>query len=272
MSHRALAWVVPIQVLPSQKSVLWALANCANDDGLCWPSNAWLRLATCLSERTVQGAIQALVAAGLIEIVWGGGRGRTTRYRLLLGPVGVVAETPQDLRGCAEPETPQPLRGKSKTPRQVRGKSGETPHILLPLPGKTPQPLPPEPESTSKGVSPGEGKPAAPRAERGTRLPADWWPDEAQRSFAADLGLEVDWVAGQFRDHWHAKAGAAARMVNWDATWRGWCRRQVEFDARRRPVQPRKAPRLSGWERSIYDEDPAAEGARGPIIDMAAEG
>ncbi|WP_322997936.1 hypothetical protein [Castellaniella sp.] len=41
-----------------------------------------------------------------------------------------------------------------------------------------------------------------------------WTPDDALR------------VADSFRDYWAAKAGADARKVDWEATWRNWVRRE----------------------------------------------
>jgi hypothetical protein len=118
--------------------------------------------------------------------------------------------------------------------------------------------------------------PAAPAAGRGARLAPDWWPDAEERRFAADLGLDVDWVANQFRDCWHAKAGADGRKVDWSATWRGWCRRQVEFDAKRGGGAARAAPApkparfdARTWTGSIFD--PPGTVAGGPVIDMTGE-
>lgn len=48
----------------SQKIVLLALADCANDEGLCWPSMATLCKKCSKGERTVQGVIKQLVEAG----------------------------------------------------------------------------------------------------------------------------------------------------------------------------------------------------------------
>lgn len=48
----------------SQKIVLLALADCANDEGHCWPSMATLAKKCSKGERTVQGVIKELVSAG----------------------------------------------------------------------------------------------------------------------------------------------------------------------------------------------------------------
>ena len=65
-------------------------------------------------------------------------------------------------------------------------------------------------------------------AQRGSRLSKDWrlpkpwgewavselrWPESAVRS-----------EADKFRDYWTAKSGKDATKVDWEATWRNWCR------------------------------------------------
>ena len=83
----------------------------------------------------------------------------------------------------------------------------------------------PEPE-------PREEIKSAPRARtpRGARLENDWIPSDDLRqwtratfpqSTAESLEREVE----NFRDYWTAKPGAAACKLDWDATWRVWCRR-----------------------------------------------
>ena len=41
-----------------------------------------------------------------------------------------------------------------------------------------------------------------------------------------ERGLNLPDTIANFRDFWHAKAGKDAAKIDWDATWRGWCRRQ----------------------------------------------
>lgn len=53
-----------IDLPDSQKIVLLALADCANDEGHCWPSMATLSKKCSKGERTVQGVIKDLVKAG----------------------------------------------------------------------------------------------------------------------------------------------------------------------------------------------------------------
>lgn len=57
-----LAWEIELSAF--EKIVLLALADCANDEGKCWPSIATLCRKTNASERTVQRSITALEKAG----------------------------------------------------------------------------------------------------------------------------------------------------------------------------------------------------------------
>ena len=68
----------------------------------------------------------------------------------------------------------------------------------------------------------------------GTRLPEnfqvpddwiDWATDERPDIPPADMRT----VAESFVDYWAAKAGAAARKVDWQATWRNWVRNQKRY-------------------------------------------
>ena len=63
--------------------------------------------------------------------------------------------------------------------------------------------------------------------KRATRLAADWYPDSECRQFAENLGLDVDAVLPQFQDYWLAKPRDATKL-DWNATWRSWCRREAQ--------------------------------------------
>ena len=64
MSVRVMTAVWELPLPDSEKIVLLALADCANDEGHCWPSMATLARKCSKSDRTVQAAIKALVEAG----------------------------------------------------------------------------------------------------------------------------------------------------------------------------------------------------------------
>ena len=119
---------------------------------------------------------------------------------------------------------------------QNRTEKKETPPIAPPseptappralASGETPIPTdpPPDPEPPPKA----KPKPEA----RGTFLPPDWSPTDADRQYASqDCHLPdhvIDEQAARFRDHWTAATGANARKRDWSATWRNWVRRAAE--------------------------------------------
>ena len=62
--------------------ILLAMADFADDDGVCWPSQARLMGKARCSERTVRDAVKRMVADGVVEIV-SESSGRTShRYRI----------------------------------------------------------------------------------------------------------------------------------------------------------------------------------------------
>jgi len=104
---------------PTERLVLLAIADCANDRGEAWPSMAALVGKTRLSERTIQRAVQTLVDLGELVAVIGGGRGRTTKYRL---PTKAPADNPRHGDAVTDTETPSEKPRKpddvSEKPRQ----------------------------------------------------------------------------------------------------------------------------------------------------------
>ena len=66
--------------------------------------------------------------------------------------------------------------------------------------------------------------------KRGSRLDGDWtlpddWRMWARTNFPASTDASVADQAAQFRDYWVAKPGAQACKLDWEATWRNWCRK-----------------------------------------------
>ena len=111
MSIKAMTWAWELAELPLRESmVLLALADAANDDGLCWPSQETLALKARSSTRSVKRAIAILKEAELIEVIPRssiGGR-KANLYRVCVG-VEYSAESRQRAKLAlseTEQETP----------------------------------------------------------------------------------------------------------------------------------------------------------------------
>ena len=68
--------------------VLLALGDWSNDEGWCWPSVPSIAKKSRLTERQVYSVIGQLEADGVIERKGGGGRGKFTKYRVLVAALG----------------------------------------------------------------------------------------------------------------------------------------------------------------------------------------
>ncbi len=80
-----------------------------------------------------------------------------------------------------------------------------------------------------------------------TRLPDAFSLTADRRKIAETEQLDPDRTFAKFCDYWRAASGAKARKHDWDATWRNWCRTEVDHgrggsvdtidDKRRRGVE-----------------------------------
>lgn len=59
-------------------------------------------------------------------------------------------------------------------------------------------------------------------------MPKDWTLPDDWKAWCEDVrpDLNPKLVAEQFRDFWVAKAGKDGVKLDWQATWRNWCRGQ----------------------------------------------
>lgn len=99
------------------------------------------------------------------------------------------------------------------------------------------------PISENRGVQGGRDKRANAAASRGSRLPDGFAPSDADTEWAGREYPDVDTAAqtAAFCDYWRSKAGADARKLDWQATWRNWIRRAAEYSARRQSPTPSRA-------------------------------
>lgn len=99
------AWA--LEVSATDKIVLLALADHANDQGYCWPGNASLCKKCGLSERAVRNAIRTLEAAGHLTCHFK--TGKTTSYHIHPG----TTCPRQDMPPAPRAATPAPRAPKS---------------------------------------------------------------------------------------------------------------------------------------------------------------
>lgn len=83
----------------------------------------------------------------------------------------------------------------------------------------------PTPTPTANAIT----APQSDAIKRGSRLPQDWvlpkaWGDWALVEFGSWTPDVVRIEADKFRDFWHSKSGKDAAKMDWQATWRNWCR------------------------------------------------
>jgi len=84
MSYKAAEWAWAIPLTPTEKLILLALSDHADDAGKCWPSLAHLERKTGCHRTTVWRTIDRLVQAGLVERIESQ-QFASTQYQLKVG-------------------------------------------------------------------------------------------------------------------------------------------------------------------------------------------
>ena len=113
MSYRAMNWAWNLTDLGMAESfILVSLADQANDDGFCWPSQATLAARSRQSERSVRRGLARLEEYGLIKVMrrsTQGGR-QSNLYWLNVGAdFSLQIKQPDNLAGCEKPVDNSPV-------------------------------------------------------------------------------------------------------------------------------------------------------------------
>ena len=175
MSIEAINWAKKQRVSPTQKLVLLVLADCADSDGLAFPSMSYLEEVTGLSDKAIRNAKRAMLNAGfLVKESWM----RLNDVRLSIS-VNSEKTEPSSVKSERHSRKTEPRSSSSKTePRSAMTEpaSIETePRSAVPEPPITTNnhhSIPPTPQPKKSTAS--KPKPAQPKID----LP-DWIPVEA---------------------------------------------------------------------------------------------
>lgn len=227
MSIEAINWAKKQRVSPTQKLVLLVLADCADSDGLAFPSMSYLEEVTGLSDKAIRNAKRAMMSAGfLVKEGWM----RLNDIRLAMADISEKTE-PRSVKPVRRSRNTEPRSASPKTePRSVTAEpaSIETePRSAVPEPPITTNnhhSIPPTPQPKKSTAS-----------KRGHRLPDDWQPSQELIDYATERNLDPQREAEDFRDYWHSKPGAGGVKLDWNATWRTWCRRSADRQQQRFP-------------------------------------
>lgn len=139
MSVRIMSLVWALDLPDSQKIVLLALADNANDEGVCWPSMATIAKKCSKSDRTVQGVIKQLCAVGHLtrkEVV-GKGCSYTVHPRSDCAPQELHPrrerhEPPQPLRHTPAAAADKPSYNHQEPPREKISRARSMPDNWIP--------------------------------------------------------------------------------------------------------------------------------------------
>jgi Helix-turn-helix domain len=148
MSIRAMTWAWQISLSPTPKLLLMALADIADDTGLCWPSHTTLAAKCSLTDRTVRRVLVLLKRKSLILVEHrfkADGSRTSNRYRL------AIDTPPDNMSGGSVTRGKGPgQQCPGATDRLVRVTTTESPD--------EPSPPPPEPDRTAGSDTTGGGR------------------------------------------------------------------------------------------------------------------
>lgn len=233
MSVQALSCAFAMRGLsPSEKLVLLALANFANDKMQCWPSQERLAADTELSARTVWAALKSLEDMRLMS--------RASRKRADGTRSTDVFTLHFSLEVWSEPLA-NPAKPTRK-PCELQSQSLQEPIAAVARLTTF------EPSSTEPDNEPLEGAASAPPKRRALkRVPESWSPAETTIAGLVKEGFtagDLERALTRMRDHEFRTPRA-----DWDAAFRNWCRRDHDLNPRRADANsPRSDDKLARRE------------------------
>lgn len=226
MSFQAMTWAVEQSLPALQKLVLLMLANHTNGHtGRCDPSIARLCAECGMSKTALLSAIDSLEEAGLVSVV-----------RRKLGDVSLRNSYRLALPGVDMTTASVDVVEVEEIPRGVvRQTDGGSPPEELPVVRE--KYLKQEVEPVSE-----------PKAVRGSRLPADYHPNETHSRLALELHVDLVSEVVQFMDYHKAKGSV---MKDWDAALRTWLRNAAKWRKQGSTQQTGWLDELTGKRRTL---------------------
>lgn len=230
-----------VSVSPLARLLFLGMWNYCCDNGHLDPSPVQLKMRVLpVDNCDVSALVDELVASGLVNreadhlVVPNLAKHQRIDKRFFLKCEYCSQETPESSH------IPEDTAGKAATHASAR----REPAVLTP--SSHDEVRGSEVRGSEKKKEGGDKSPATP-SKKGTRLPEGWMPDQAVREAMAAEFPHVDFRAehAKFTDHWAAASGANATKKDWNAAWRNWIRRSVEFGQQRGGPRAPADPRLA---------------------------
>ena len=218
---------------PTERIIMLALADHADDSGRCFPSMSRLAQRTGLSERAVRTNVRKLEIEGYLSVIIGAGMSGANVYFVKPTP---AADAP---RQEMPPGISCPEGGHMTT---VRGAAG------APKPSLT---INEPPENTP--IAPKDDDPA--KAKK-TKLPELWTPSDTDIASVHSLQIHPDdikEIANDFYEYWAERTDAGGKKTprGWSQAWRNRCRDIAPQFARNRRMAGKPSPNGYGQGSSI---------------------
>lgn len=194
-------------------SVMLALANHADDDGVCYPSTSRICELSRMKRRGVNGVIKRLQERGYLEVKMNAGPGGKNLYKVIPTPA---------LRAPGTQCRPAPHRPGPRHPTHITpAPHADEPSITINEPSIT----------DNAGAQPDKNSDPPDKPQK-FRLPEGWVPSQQDSEYALSKNLneaEIEEIAYDFHAYWTDRTDAGGRKSarGWSATWQGRVRDQA---------------------------------------------
>lgn len=262
MSVTAITWAWKQAAPRNLMLELLALADNANDLGVCWVRIATLAAKTNTTERTVQRNVTALMDLGLLDVIERRIEGSGNRCNLYLLPLPGVDASQQ--RAFIDELTTGTKPVKRKPAPRGEGDTSVTQGRVTPTTprGDTSDTHNRKNDPTLKGSNVPTRAEGKPKPKGKHYLPDDWTvPDDLKAKLLAD-GYQADHIADQaemFTTYWHERKDEGAKKGSWNMTFLNWMKRAGKEKAG--PEGPANSHYKPNRGHYVRPQQPGASGA-----------